>query len=103
MDGLNLAWTRIRGAFTQDLAAQLEAHRDAILASADGVTDAWLDKTVTAIADNLTHGGISDLEWGDVKKAVLASEPQIDSATNDRIAALFDAIVKALQSAPAGG
>lgn len=98
MDGLSLAWSRIRGAFEEDVANSLEAKRDSILAAADGVTDTWLDKVTTAIADNLTHGGVSDIEWGDVKKAVIASEPQIDEATNERVSALFDAIVVALKA-----
>lgn len=97
MDGLSLAWLRIRGAFEEDVAAQLDAHRDDILGAADGVTDTWLDKVTTAVADNLTHGGVSNLEWGDVKKAVIASEPQIDEATNERVSALFDAFVAALK------
>lgn len=74
-------------------------HKDAILGAADSVVDAWQDKVVTAIINNLPSGGIKTIEWGGVKAALLASEPNMDQATNDAVSKLFDTILAQLDNA----
>ena len=69
------------------------------LGLADFVVDSWQDKIVTAIVTNLPAGGIKNVEWGPIKNALLASEPQMDQATNDAVSRLFDLTVAKLQAA----
>lgn len=76
-----------------------EDHKDAILGVALPVVDAWQDKVVTAIVNNLPSGGIKTVEWGGVKAALLESEPNMDSATNDAVSKLFDTILEQLDKA----
>jgi len=93
---------RLWTAGEQSGVAFAESDRDQILGLADGVADGWLDKVVTAITDNLPAGGVKNIEWGPIKGALLASEPQIDQATNDQISALFDRIVASIKPVPGG-
>lgn len=95
---MNRVFDKLWAAAEQSGAAFAQADRDEILGLADGIADGWLDKIITAIADNLPSGGVKSVEWGPIKGALLASEPQIDQASNDAIAALFDKITAALKS-----
>ncbi len=97
---MNPVFARLWAAAERSGASFLAADKDQILGAADGIADAWLDQVVTAICDNLPAGGLKSFEWGPIRNAVLASEPQIDQATNDRISALFDAIESAVGNAP---
>ena len=79
--------------------ALLDADKDAILGAADGLADDVIDRAVTAFADNLPAGGLKSVEFGPIKDALIASEPQFDQIVNDKIGALFDVIEGALKRA----
>lgn len=94
---MNPVFDRLFSACEQSGIALAKDHKDEILGLADGIADAWLDKVVSAIADNLPAGGVKSVEWGPIKGALLASSTQIDEATNEQISALFDKVLAALQ------
>lgn len=92
-------WPNLWAAAEQSTGALAEGDKDEILGLADSVVDSWQDKIVTAIVTNLPAGGIKNVEWGPIKNALLASEPQMEQATNDAVSKLFDLTVAKLQAA----
>jgi hypothetical protein len=77
----------------------LEADKAHLENVAHGFTDDALNKAVTAFSGNLPSGGMKNLEWGPIKGALLASQPDLDAIANEKIDALFDAIDAALKNA----
>ncbi len=76
----------------------LDSDKESITSVADSIADDFLDKVITAFANNLGSGGIKNLEFGAIKKDLLSIEPQIDQAANDQISKLFDTLTEGLKN-----
>lgn len=84
---------RLATALGADLATVAQSEREAILKAFDGWSDDALNKFVTDFANNLPSGGIKSMEFGNFRKALIASEPDFDATVNGKIADAFDAAV----------
>lgn len=89
----------VEGALAESGYRILETDRTAILNATDALATDLVDKSLTALANNLPKGGIKSYEWGPLATAILASEPQINLEVIKQIAQLFDAIAAAVHNA----
>lgn len=67
------------------------------LAAADGLTDDALNKFITTFAKNLPSGGIKSREYDPIRNDLIASEPQFDAITNEKLGQLYDLAVGTLK------